>query len=54
MADVATEKLETKVQPGVKSSGNIYKKNTYVPVNDSLNWNDTGTYLVDARYRLDC
>ncbi|KAJ7791524.1 hypothetical protein B0H14DRAFT_2624904 [Mycena olivaceomarginata] len=27
------ENLETKVQPGVKSSGNIYKKNTYVPSN---------------------
>ncbi|KAJ7754910.1 hypothetical protein B0H14DRAFT_2635324 [Mycena olivaceomarginata] len=30
------EKLETKVQPGVKSSGNIYKKNTYVPLTTPL------------------
>ncbi|KAJ7806663.1 hypothetical protein B0H14DRAFT_2610327 [Mycena olivaceomarginata] len=43
------EKLETKVQPGVKSSGNIYKKNTYVPVNDSLNWNDT-VPVYDGRF----
>ncbi|KAJ7898195.1 hypothetical protein B0H14DRAFT_2557236 [Mycena olivaceomarginata] len=35
------ENLESKSKcPGVKSSGNIYKKNTYVPSNDSLNWND--------------
>jgi hypothetical protein len=52
MADVVTENLETKVQPGVKSSGNIYKKNTYVASNDSLNWNDTGTYLLDALCRM--
>jgi hypothetical protein len=45
MADTVTENLESKVhQPGVKSSANIYKKNTYVPSNDSLNWNDPGMF----------
>ncbi|KAJ7825086.1 hypothetical protein B0H14DRAFT_2596749 [Mycena olivaceomarginata] len=35
------EKLESKVQqPGVKSSANIYKKNTYIASNNSLNWNN--------------
>ncbi|KAJ7305401.1 hypothetical protein DFH08DRAFT_976330 [Mycena albidolilacea] len=43
------ENLETKVQPGVKSSGNIYKKNTYVASNDSLNWNDT-VPVYDGRF----
>ncbi|KAJ7808390.1 hypothetical protein B0H14DRAFT_2608967 [Mycena olivaceomarginata] len=44
------ENLESKVhQPGVKSSANIYKKNTYVPSNDSLNWNDP-VPVYDARF----
>ncbi|KAJ7877886.1 hypothetical protein B0H14DRAFT_2567452 [Mycena olivaceomarginata] len=41
--------IEQYVQPGVKSSGNIYKKNTYVPSNDSLNWNDT-VPVYDGRF----